>query len=129
MTLCSRFGDKVGDKGQRYEIRFYKAVSEETSPGVWVTTRVDNTPKVFGWAPTLKGAREMLDACGLAPWALDPWIVDRQALTVRKLIEELGKIEDPELAVCVASLETDEEHPWANATNVGRTPDGRVVID
>lgn len=58
---------RLGDKGQRYEIRFYLQGEH------WVE---DERP--LGYAPTLKGAREMRDAWLKRPDIGECFILDRQ---------------------------------------------------
>jgi hypothetical protein len=62
---------RIGDKGQRFEIRFRKEVDEP------------QTHRVLGWATNWRGAREMRDAWWDAPDVDEVWIVDRE--TGRKL--------------------------------------------
>jgi hypothetical protein len=57
---------RIGDKGQRYEIRFYLQGEH----------REDERP--LGHAPTLKGARQMRDAWWKRPDVMDCFILDRE---------------------------------------------------
>lgn len=56
---CDRFKDRVGYKGQKYEIRF---IDKETGK-----------ERVFGWQNESKGG--LADACRKAPWAKNVRIV------------------------------------------------------
>lgn len=127
---CADFAGKVGDKGQRYEIRFFQAIYEETDhPGVEIKKRGEE--KVFGWAEKYPGAKQMRDACALAPWAMDPFIVDRKAFTVGELARALQELPEQGARVVVDSTYDpgDSEYPYSNVTSVRRLDDGRVVID
>jgi hypothetical protein len=57
---------RIGDKGQRYEIRWRKA---DDAP---------ETHRILGWSAKWRGAREMRDAWRGAPGAAEVWIVDRE---------------------------------------------------
>jgi len=57
---------RIGDKGQRYEIRFRK---DSDALG---------TQRVLGWSAKWRGAREMRDAWWDAPDVAEVWIVDRE---------------------------------------------------
>lgn len=123
---CKHLEGKVGDKGQRYEIRFYAAIRDEKEPGIDVVTKGEIN--VFGWAATLKGARRMMDGLRLAPWAVAPWIVDRKALTVRRMRELLAAVEDPETIFAGLGLGEDPCETYDNAAGIDRLPDGRIVL-
>jgi hypothetical protein len=67
---CIRLQDRVGDRGQRYEIRYFKLPEDvNTKP---------TEEKVFGWAGDAAGAEKMRAACALAPWCYLSWVVDRE---------------------------------------------------
>lgn len=55
--------EQIGDKGQRYEVRY----AEEGFP----------QPKTLGWASTLSGAEELAAAWRLRPYTTAAWVVDR----------------------------------------------------
>lgn len=63
MTLPAQ---RIGDKGQRYEIRWRKEGDAA------------DTHRVLGWSTKWRGAREMRDAWWDAPDVADVWIVDRE---------------------------------------------------
>lgn len=54
----------VGDRGQRYEVRYFD--------------RTTGAEKVFGWTNAADGGAFM-ESAKLAPWARDPFVVDRSA--------------------------------------------------
>lgn len=56
----------VGDRGQRYEVRF--RANEPMIGPYWV----------LGWAATRDGARKMAKAWGKAPDVVKCWIYDRE---------------------------------------------------
>ena len=53
----------VGDKGQRYEVRW----EQVDKPG----------ERVMGWALTENGAKQMAEGFALAPYVKRTWVVDR----------------------------------------------------
>jgi hypothetical protein len=57
--------EQIGDKGQRYEIRFSTDESRET--------------QVLGWADDAELAKRMANAWKLRPGTTDAWVFDRQA--------------------------------------------------
>lgn len=57
---------RIGDKGQRYEIRWLK------------NGDAPETHRVLGWATKESGARQMRDARFDAPDVALVWIVDRE---------------------------------------------------
>jgi hypothetical protein len=61
---CDRL--QVGDKGQRFEIRYIDETGAE---------------KVMGWAPTRDGADGMARAMALAPYVRETSIIDRNPPT------------------------------------------------
>lgn len=128
---CRLLRDRVGDRGQRYEIRYHEAIEVQppviAAPGFMQA----GEEKVFGWATTREGALEMAAAWKTAPSVYDVWIVDRHALTVRKLIAALQALPeaDQDNVVVAAALEDDPDFPWEPVTNVGRLEDGRISID
>lgn len=54
----------VGDRGQRYEVRFKDAIDLE---------------RIFGWSDTLGGAQAMFDSIKAHPTWNTPTIIDREA--------------------------------------------------
>lgn len=124
---------RVGDRGQRFEVRYHKAVRREESPGVEVVSAGEEA--VFGWAATLDGARQMRDGWKQAPSVFDAWVVDRHALTARGLAAVLLMLpaEDQERIVVALAIDGSDDDgdgtAYDNITNVGRTPDGRIVLD
>ncbi len=75
----------VGDKGQRFEIRFEYAPDME-KPG----------EHVMGWSTTRDGAQAMADGFAQAPYIARAWVVDRQpdrqATALRWSIETFGPL-------------------------------------
>ena len=55
--------EKIGDKGQRYEVRYFDGA--------------DRTLKTFGWAKTLASAERLCDAIRIHPVWNTPTIFDR----------------------------------------------------
>jgi hypothetical protein len=115
----------TGDRGQRFEVRYHKAISTEVTPGVYSVSAGEEA--VFGWAKDMHGARELRDGVQLAPWCFDAWIVDRKALTVAQLARQLQELPEQGALVVVAS--SDDVDPFDNVINVGRLPDGRIILD
>lgn len=76
---CKRFN--VGDKGQRYEVR-YKTH--------------DGGEHVFGWQPEETGG--LVDACRLWPRAAEVWVVDRHADSAKPRPDDLRIGHTPETA-------------------------------
>jgi len=62
-------GFKVGDKGQRYEVRYKDEQDNE---------------KIAGWAGNATGAADFVKAIQLHPSFHSPKIIDRQALKEKK---------------------------------------------
>ena len=60
---------KIGDMGQRYEVRFRRA---------------DGIGRVFGWAETEDGAHEMAAGWRLHPETVEVWVADREAEKARR---------------------------------------------
>ena len=60
---CGKIG--VGDRGQRFEIRYIDAVT--------------GAEKVMGWAPTRDGADGMANAMKSAPYVRETRVIDRLA--------------------------------------------------
>ncbi len=60
MTDCNKF--EVGDKGQRFEIRF---INEK------------NIEQVFGWCETKEQAERMMNSIELHPGWYPPKLIDR----------------------------------------------------
>ena len=58
--------EKIGDKGQRYEVR-YRDVGEMVV-----------APKTLGWSSTREGARKMVKAWKKRPECLRVWFIDRR---------------------------------------------------
>lgn len=58
---CSKV--KVGDRGQRFEIRYIDAVT--------------GTEKTMGWAATREGANGMAEAMASAPYVRETMVIDR----------------------------------------------------
>lgn len=63
ILTCSKM-PPVGDRGQRYEVRYFD--------------RTTGAEKVFGWTNAADGGAFM-ESAKLAPWARDPFVVDRGA--------------------------------------------------
>lgn len=128
---CSPLGGNVGDRGQRFEVRYHQRKEVPELPGSWVA----GEEKVFGWATTRRGANQMAEAWVKAPSVFDVWIVDRHALTVRRLAAALLALPAADQDRIVVALAIDGRDDDAdgtafdNLTNVGRTHDGRIVID
>ncbi len=84
--MSCRFGGHVGDRGQRYEIRYHVAVEVQppviASPGFMQA----GEEKVMGWATTQEGAEKMAAAWRTAPSVYDVWIVDRFAGATKRAI-------------------------------------------
>ena len=62
-SVCGRMEGRIGDKGQRFEIRYKDGKGDE---------------HVMGWVGTEQGARTMADAINKHPTWNSPRIVDRQ---------------------------------------------------
>jgi hypothetical protein len=56
--------ERIGDKDQRYEIRF----EEKDRPG----------EQVLGWTVSREGAKAMAKTCSLRPSVKRAWVIDRQ---------------------------------------------------
>lgn len=65
---------KIGDKGQRYEIRFTRKALDEQLSNPHAPKRVHT----LGWTKTYGGAQEMRDAWKTNPEIDNVWIVDRR---------------------------------------------------
>ena len=60
--------EQIGDRGQRYEVRFFtKDDNQDVDPH-----------RVMGWAPTPGGARDMVKVWMRRPSTACVWVVDRQ---------------------------------------------------
>lgn len=59
-TRCDRFKDRVGYKGQKYEVRF--------------TDKDTGKECVFGWQNESEGG--LANACRSAPWAEDVRVIE-----------------------------------------------------
>ena len=53
----------VGDRGQRYEVRWQD---------------LDGAEKVLGWAADSDGAQQMAEAWAKAPYVARAWVLDRE---------------------------------------------------
>jgi len=58
-----KLDDNVGDRGQRYEVRFFD--------------RRDGAERIMGWTEQADGGK-LLKAAKLWPTARDPFVVDRR---------------------------------------------------
>lgn len=57
---------RIGDKGQRFEVRYQR---DGDAP---------ESHRVLGWTEKIKGAQEMRDGWRKAPEVSKVWIVDRE---------------------------------------------------
>ena len=91
MTLSP---DRIGDKGQRYEIRF--------------CTRADgDDTQVFGRSETLRGAEEMRAAWKEHPSAKYCWIVDRKPPEPVNVCSDMEAFFNAEAAATIDRLKDD----------------------
>lgn len=67
MTHSGGKPHNVGDKGQRFEVRF-EYTDDQEKPG----------EHVMGWSTTRGGAQRMADGFALAPYVKRAWVVDRR---------------------------------------------------
>lgn len=79
---CRHLEGKVGDKGQRYEIRYNHITHVEPTPGVFVESA--RSEKVLGWSNDYVGAWTMLAAFQSAPYCDGGRIIDRKAVTTSR---------------------------------------------
>ena len=70
--------ERIGDKGQRFEVKFSRDVEA-----------LDDE-HVLGWADDLISAEAMASAWRLHPQGYYVWVVDRQAPTVNEAKEAKG---------------------------------------